>query len=384
MDIRKSGAGDVSSRVVPRGHDGHHPARVAGPRSRQGRRGQPAWIAILAFTASLAAPPAWGAAESAGSDRKVAAERESSDDGPTGTTPTGTTPTETTPTETELDVRTVTYGNGDHYEGEWLDNAPHGSGSYSWANGDRYEGQWKAGRMDGEGTYVWTDGALYTGSWRDGLRHGAGSFSWADGDRMHGEWHEGTRLVARADCLTVERTPDGTTPWVNRCEVGVDVLWRDEGACGSTDTQSWPCSWYVGPHDSAAASIEGQVWWRECKSPGGLGDVVAAEKEDGTVYCVDDAGLVTLAETRRKRQQARNIEAAARDAALNAARDAARDAAQDAAQDAARDTAQDAARNAAQDAARDAAQDAARDATQDAARDTARDAARRSGSRPRR
>ena len=296
MDMRKSDAGEVSSRVDSPGHDGHHRALVARPRSRQGPRGHLAWIAILAFTVSLAAPPASVAAEPAGSDRSAAAERESSDGDPA---------------ETALEVRTVTYGNGDHYQGEWQDNAPHGRGSYTWASGDRYEGEWQAGRMHGEGTYVWTDGAHYTGSWRDGLRHGAGSFSWADGDRMHGEWHEGTRLVARADCLTVERAHDGTTLWINRCEVGVDVLWRDESGCRSTGMDGWPCSWYVGPHDSATASIEGQVWWRECKSPGGLGDVVATEKVDGTVYCVDDAGPMTLTETRRKRQQARTSEAAA-------------------------------------------------------------------------
>ena len=296
MDIRKSEAGEVSSHGVAHGHDGHRPALPARPRSRQGPRGPLAWIAILVSTASLAAPPASGAEESAQSGHIAAAERASADG---------------EPAETTLEVRTVTYGNGDRYQGGWKDNTPHGRGSYSWATGDRYEGEWKAGRMHGEGTYVWTDGAHYTGSWRDGLRHGAGSFAWADGDRMHGEWHEGTRLVARADCLTVERTFDGTTLWFNRCEVGVDVLWRDEGACGSTETDDWPCSWYVGPHHTATASIEGQVWWRECKSPGGLGDVVAAEKEDGTVYCVDDAGLMTLAETRRKRQQAKSSEAAA-------------------------------------------------------------------------
>ena len=304
MDMRKSGAGDLSSRADGSGHDGHHPALAARPRGRRGPRVHPAWIAILAFTASLTVPPASGAADSAGSDRSAAVEREVSDGEPA-----------------ELEIRTVTYGNGDRYRGEWRDSAPHGHGSYSWANGDRYEGEWRAGRMHGAGTYVWTDGTHYTGSWRDGLRHGDGSFAWADGDRMHGEWHQGTRLVARADCLTVERTLDATTLWINRCAVGVDVTWRDEGACGSTEMDTWPCSWYVGPHDLATASIEGQVWWRECKSPGGLGDVVAAEKEDGTVYCVDDAGLVTLADTRRKRQQARRSEAAAEEKAGAAQRE---------------------------------------------------------------
>ena len=43
----------------------------------------------------------------------------------------------------------------------------------------------------------------------------------------------------------------------------------------------------MGANKEVTASIEGHVWWQECKSPGGLGDVVAMEKKDGSVYCLD-------------------------------------------------------------------------------------------------
>ena len=35
------------------------------------------------------------------------------------------------------------YSNGSNYEGEFLNNKPHGNGNYIWANGESYNGEWK-------------------------------------------------------------------------------------------------------------------------------------------------------------------------------------------------------------------------------------------------
>ena len=308
MDMRKSETHERSLRAGGPGLDGHHRANRAWPSGTRRRPGFRSQIGILVLATSLVAPQASGADTAPPSGRTEAAEPDLSDADPADTT---------------LESRAVSYANGDHYEGEWQDNAPHGRGSYTWANGDRYQGDWRKGRMHGHGTYVWTDGTLYEGGWREGLRHGTGTFSWTDGDRMRGEWLDGRRQVARAECLAVEKTSTGTTLWINRCDAGVDVLWRDEGACGSPETERWPCSWYVRPHELVQASIEGQVWWRECRSPGGLGDVVAAEKEDGAVFCIDDAGFETLVRTRVKRQHAERSLAATEAKEESGLRDAA-------------------------------------------------------------
>jgi hypothetical protein len=43
------------------------------------------------------------------------------------------------------------YPNGDMYQGEWLENQPHGKGKYTWAHENRTtEGMWRHGRKHGE------------------------------------------------------------------------------------------------------------------------------------------------------------------------------------------------------------------------------------------
>ena len=309
MDMRKSETGTSSLPVGGPNPDRHARAVISPRIGRRALAGHLSRAGAVALASVLAASPAPGVADST-SPESIVAVATVAESGGAGAAP----------PETTREVRTVTYANGDRYEGEWQGGRPHGRGAYTWASGDRYEGEWRAGRMHGRGTYVWTDGTLYEGGWREGLKHGAGTYSWSDGDRMRGEWRGGRRQVSRPDCLTVEKTAPHTALWINRCETGVDVLWRDEGACGATAQDRWPCSWYIGPKGSARAAIEGQVWWRECTSSAGLSDVVAAEKDDGTVYCVDDASLPTMARTRRKRQHAdSNVRAADAEARLDPA-----------------------------------------------------------------
>jgi hypothetical protein len=64
---------------------------------------------------------------------------------------------------------TLTYSNGDKYEGEWLDNKRHGFGTY-----------WKheAGKFRVE----------YNGTWVGGKKQGFGVFYNAAGERYEGEW----------------------------------------------------------------------------------------------------------------------------------------------------------------------------------------------------
>lgn len=69
---------------------------------------------------------------------------------------------------------TLSYTNGDEYEGEYEDDAPEGLGTMKWADGDTYTGEWKKGFLHGKGTYTWSDGHYYTGEFRDGKKHGKG------------------------------------------------------------------------------------------------------------------------------------------------------------------------------------------------------------------
>lgn len=83
------------------------------------------------------------------------------------------------------------------YEGDIIDNEPHGKGIFSYVNGDRYTGQCKHGKLDGFGVYTFKSGAKYTGFFSYGKQHGVGTFedekniykgTWRN-DRKHGMFY---------------------------------------------------------------------------------------------------------------------------------------------------------------------------------------------------
>lgn len=86
---------------------------------------------------------------------------------------------------------TATYGNGDHYEGDYRDGKRHGRGKYTWASGSHYEGDFRDGKRTGRGKYTWANGNRYEGEYRDGKRAGRGKYSLANGDHYEGLWHDG-------------------------------------------------------------------------------------------------------------------------------------------------------------------------------------------------
>ncbi len=65
-----------------------------------------------------------------------------------------------------------TWGWGDRYDGDFLNDAKHGMGRYTWGArsafaGDRYEGGFANDKRNGYGAYVWASGDAYAGPWKD-------------------------------------------------------------------------------------------------------------------------------------------------------------------------------------------------------------------------
>ncbi|KAJ6852166.1 phosphatidylinositol 4-phosphate 5-kinase 9-like [Iris pallida] len=52
----------------------------------------------------------------------------------------------------------------------------YGKGTLTWKNGDAFEGNWLDGMIHGYGVYSWNDGSCYIGTWTRGLKDGKGSF----------------------------------------------------------------------------------------------------------------------------------------------------------------------------------------------------------------
>jgi len=63
-------------------------------------------------------------------------------------------------------------------DGDWVDDAPHGSGVMLFENGDRYEGRFVTGRAEGPGSKTWAQppraGHVFQGDWYADMRHGQG------------------------------------------------------------------------------------------------------------------------------------------------------------------------------------------------------------------
>ena len=83
------------------------------------------------------------------------------------------------------------------YEGDWVDDVPHGSGVMLFENGDRYQGNFVMGHAEGQGSKTWAQppraGDSYQGQWRADMRHGQGEMRWSAGDRYKGQWRDGMR-----------------------------------------------------------------------------------------------------------------------------------------------------------------------------------------------
>ena len=83
--------------------------------------------------------------------------------------------------------------NGDFYEGDVVDNKPHGKGKYTTPNGNIYEGDFADGRPHGQGKYTFASGAVYEGDFADGKLNGKGKYTYENGDVYEGDWVNNNR-----------------------------------------------------------------------------------------------------------------------------------------------------------------------------------------------
>lgn len=89
-------------------------------------------------------------------------------------------------------------GTHDTYQGEWVNDRPHGEGKFSRGNGmGEFEGLWKEGALhlvkQGIASVIDQDGNQYDGSFRDWKKHGTGTLTKVDGEKYIGNWVYGVR-----------------------------------------------------------------------------------------------------------------------------------------------------------------------------------------------
>ena len=89
---------------------------------------------------------------------------------------------------------TMTYSNGNIYEGEWIDDKKNGHGIMTYSNGAVYEGEWVDDKKNGQGIITWSEsGSVYKGAWTDDKKNGQGVMIYSNGNIYEGEWENDMR-----------------------------------------------------------------------------------------------------------------------------------------------------------------------------------------------
>lgn len=88
-------------------------------------------------------------------------------------------------------IGTMTYRNGDVYEGAWSSNRREGSGAMRYASGERYQGQWSNDERHGDGVMQEVNGAVFRGTFEHDRRHGLRCvLTFPHGDEYTGEFQQ--------------------------------------------------------------------------------------------------------------------------------------------------------------------------------------------------
>lgn len=80
------------------------------------------------------------------------------------------------------------YGNGDTYDGDFVDSKAHGQGTYRTKEGQVYVGQFAKGAYNGRGKITFLNGEIYDGGWLRNQRSGKGKAIYKDGEIYEGDW----------------------------------------------------------------------------------------------------------------------------------------------------------------------------------------------------
>lgn len=101
-------------------------------------------------------------------------------------------------------IVTIIYSNKDIYTGDYYDNQPHGNGTIKLHTKITYIGNFSHGDATGNGIIYYNNGDIYSGQCAKCLPHGFGTILYTNGDSFKGKWIHGIqqqRDLALADLI---------------------------------------------------------------------------------------------------------------------------------------------------------------------------------------
>lgn len=85
------------------------------------------------------------------------------------------------------------FSNNTVYSGSLVDNKKEGYGEITYSDGSTYKGNFSNDMMNGYGVYVWADGSKYEGSFINNIKNGVGKYTFASGEIYNGNWENDMR-----------------------------------------------------------------------------------------------------------------------------------------------------------------------------------------------
>mmetsp|Transcript_112025 Transcript_112025/g.215710 ORF Transcript_112025/g.215710 Transcript_112025/m.215710 type:complete len:234 (+) Transcript_112025:77-778(+) len=103
------------------------------------------------------------------------------------------------------------------FQGQWNNDLQEGRGKLTWSDGREYAGEFHLGKFHGHGRMVWRTENLkgvviYEGQYVDDAKHGSGRFEWPDGGVYEGGWAKGKK--SGQGCYTNPRGESRRGEWV--------------------------------------------------------------------------------------------------------------------------------------------------------------------------
>ena len=89
----------------------------------------------------------------------------------------------------------ISYNDNSFYTGSVKIAAPKflksGKGTLTFPNGEKYNGNWVDDKEDGEGTFYYANGDIYIGNFKDGIKHGNGVLQKSEGEKQQLNYYYG-------------------------------------------------------------------------------------------------------------------------------------------------------------------------------------------------
>jgi len=148
------------------------------------------------------------------------------------------------------------------FRGSWMDDLPHGFGSFIYANNNMYTGLWRHGVKSGRGLYFQqAEGRVLSGSWHEDKLDGYGETTNVQGGWYQGEWGSGLR-----DGYGYSLDPDGTSfegTWQQGYREGFGIEMKIDGS-------RYEGEWHKGKRSGNGKAHSSNGEWHEGEWLSGL------------------------------------------------------------------------------------------------------------------